>query len=55
MDDNQSNTNLEELIKKGSLGILALGYKGIEMWRANRPKIEEDKDLKKADDNEEKA
>lgn len=46
---------LEELSQKGSLGILALGYKGIEMWRANRPKIEEEKEVEKADNNEEKA
>lgn len=47
--------DISELAKKGSLGILALGYKGIEMWRAGRPKIDEEKDLKKADDNEKKA
>lgn len=55
MDDNLNNTNLDELAKKGSLGILALGYKGIEMWRAGRPKIDEEKDLKKVDENEKKA
>lgn len=52
--NNNTNT-LEELSQKGSLGILALGYKGIEMWRANRPKIEEEKEVEKADNNEEKA
>lgn len=27
---------VEELIKRGSLGVLALGYRGVESWKENR-------------------
>jgi hypothetical protein len=49
-EQNNENISLDELIKNGSLGVLALGYRGIEMWRASRPIIEDDKTTKTEED-----
>lgn len=49
-EDKRENLSQEEMIKKGLLNVLALGYKGVELWRQNRKPLvkKEVKDGKKA-------
>lgn len=38
-----------EITAKGSLGLLALGYKGLQMWRAKREQIKNSEKEKQLD------
>jgi hypothetical protein len=39
MEQNKEQALLDELVKRGSLGILATGYRGIMLWKEKRPKV----------------
>ncbi|MCB9257614.1 MAG: hypothetical protein H6579_10820 [Chitinophagales bacterium] len=43
-------SNIDELIKHGAINVLAMGYRGIDLWREKRTPPE-----KKKKDDEEKA
>lgn len=49
-EDQAGHISEEEMIKKGLINVMALGYKGVELWRANREPIKqvENQDEEKA-------
>lgn len=49
--ENGSELNADELIAAGTINVLAIGYRGIEMWRKHRKPIII-KEKKKEDDKE---
>ena len=48
--ENQQSISTEEMIAKGLINVLALGYRGVEMWREKRtpPSKKNEQDEKKA-------
>lgn len=50
--ENINNPNPAEMIAAGTINVLAMGYRGVEMWRKNRIPLsikEEKKDDEKKD------
>lgn len=49
-EDQAGHISEEEMIKKGLINVMAIGYKGVELWRANREPIKqvENQDEEKA-------
>lgn len=41
MEESNQIPPVEELIRRGSLGVLATGYRGVLAWKANRPPLPE--------------
>lgn len=39
-DDNIDYSDPDQLVKVGALNVLALGYRGVELWRDKRDPIE---------------
>ena len=48
--ENKHLISTEEMIAKGLVNVLAIGYRGVEMWREKRtpPSKENEQDEKKA-------
>lgn len=48
--ENQQSISTEDMIAKGLINVLAIGYRGVEMWREKRtpPSKKNEQDEKKA-------
>ena len=46
-EENKVHLTEEDMIKKGLINVMALGYKGVELWRAKREPL---KKVKKIDE-----
>lgn len=40
-EDQEEYISEDEMIKRGLINVMALGYKGVELWRASREPIKQ--------------
>ena len=40
-EDQEEYVSEDDMIKRGLINVMALGYKGVELWRANREPIKQ--------------